>query len=85
MKNTVSLQQGYALMFRDYPDVVDVPAIRKMLGGIGRRSAYALLRSGEIESVKIGRVYRIPKIGVIAYLCRLPYETENEKTLKAKP
>lgn len=66
MKNTVSLQQGYATMFRDYPDVVDVSAMRRMLGGIGRRAAYSLLKSGAVESVKIGRVYRIPKIGVIA-------------------
>lgn len=70
MGNTVSLRQGYAMMFRDYPDVVDIPAMREMLGGIGRRAAYALLKSGEIESVKIGRTYRIPKLGVIAYLCR---------------
>lgn len=69
MKNMIGLKDGYALMFREYPDVVDIPAMREMLGGVGRRAAYALLQSGEIKSVKIGRVYRIPKLGIIAYLC----------------
>ncbi len=40
-----------------------------MLGGIGKTTAYELLRGGEIESVKIGRKYLIPKNSVIEYLC----------------
>lgn len=87
MRNTVSLQQGCAMMFHDYPDVVDVPTMREMLGGIGRRAAYALLKSGEIENVKIGRIYRIPKLGVIAYLCnssRAAEEEQNRKINRAK-
>lgn len=86
MRNTVSLQQGYSLMFREYPDVVDVPAMREMLGGIGRRSAYALLKSGEVESVKIGRIYRIPKLGVIAYLCKSSRAAEEPAVpFRSKP
>lgn len=82
MRDTVSLQQGCAMMFRDYPDVVDVPVMREMLGGIGRRAAYALLKSEEIENVKIGRVYRIPKLGVIAYLCKTSRVAEEEQNRK---
>ena len=70
------------MMFHDYPDVVDVLAMREMLGGIGRRAAYALLKSGEIESVKIGRIYRIPKLGVIAYLCKSSRAAEEEQDRK---
>ncbi len=32
MKNTVSVEKGYKLMFQEYPDVVDVDAMRAMLG-----------------------------------------------------
>lgn len=39
MKNAVSVEQGYKLMFQEYPDVVDVDAMRVMLGGIGKRMA----------------------------------------------
>jgi len=36
--------------------------------GIGRNTAYELVRSGQIFSVKIGRQLRIPKQALIDYL-----------------
>lgn len=64
-----SAKNDYFRMFRSYPDVVHVDELREMLGGIGKTTAYALLKSGRIESVKMGRVYLIPKINVIRFLC----------------
>lgn len=57
-------------MFGNYPDVVDVNDLCKMLGGISRKLAYRLLTDQEIRSVRIGRSYKIPKICVIEYLTR---------------
>lgn len=57
-------------MFENYPDVVDVDDLCKMLGGISRKLAYRLLIDQEIRSVRIGRSYKIPKIYVIEYLTR---------------
>lgn len=62
-------------MFSEYPDVVSPEQLRKMLGGIGKTSAYKLLRGGKIKSVRFGRRYLIPKICVIEYLCG---EGEND-------
>ena len=59
-------------MFEDYPDVVDVDGLCKMLGGISRKLAYRLLINQEIKSVRIGRSYKIPKICVIEYLTQAP-------------
>lgn len=56
------------MMFKDYPDVVDVDDLCKMLGGISRKLAYRLLHDQKIRSVRIGRSYKIPKICVIEYL-----------------
>lgn len=64
----ISSKNDYFKMFRSYPDVVHVEGMRKMLGGIGRTTAYALLKSGKIQSVKIGRMYLIPKVNVIKFL-----------------
>ena len=55
-------------MFADYPDVVDVSGLQSMLGNIGRQTAYELLRKGTIKAIKVGKLYRIPKINVIAFL-----------------
>lgn len=62
----------YRAMFRHYPDALTPSQVQEMLG-IGRRMTYGLLRSGRIHSVRMGRLYRIPKVAVIDYLC----ETEE--------
>ena len=58
----------YKLLFADYPDVVNVEQMREMLGGICDKTAYRLLRSGEIRSFIVGRRYRIPKLNILEYL-----------------
>lgn len=63
-------------MFVEYPDVVDVSQLQKMLC-IGRRSAYALLKDGTIRSVMIGNKYRISKVAVIGYVLQ-KQKTESE-------
>lgn len=55
-------------MFDKYPEVVEVDDLRKMLGGISRKLAYRLLTDKEIQAVKVGRTYKIPKICIIEYL-----------------
>lgn len=55
-------------MFENYPDVVEVDDLRKMLGGISKKLAYRLLSDQEIRSVRVGRAYKIPKICIIEYL-----------------
>ena len=55
-------------MFANYPDVVDVSELQTMLGNIGKQKAYELVRKGTIKAIKVGKLYRIPKINVIAFL-----------------
>ncbi len=55
------------LIFQEYPDVVSVEQLCKMLR-IGRNTAYRLLKSGAIQAIRIGRQYRIPKKQVIQYM-----------------
>ena len=57
-------------MFSNYPDVVDVSGLQSMLGGIGKQTAYELVRKGTIKAIKIGKLYRIPKINVISFLTK---------------
>ena len=64
----MTIDSAYQLMFSEYPDIVTVPQMCKMLGGISLKTGYRLLKKGEIESVSIGRIYRIPKISILQYL-----------------
>ena len=53
--------------FDDLPLTLRVEDLMPILG-IGRNTAYALVRSGQIKSIKIGRQIRIPKDAVVEYL-----------------
>lgn len=54
-------------LFKDYPDVIDVKQLSKMLH-INVKAAYQLLINKKIDSFKIGRIYRIPKTCVIKFI-----------------
>lgn len=54
-------------MFKDYPDVIDVSTLCKMLN-IGKKSAYILLHNKKIPYIKIGRLYKIKKNAVIQFM-----------------
>ena len=53
--------ERYMMMFKDYPDVVTVEHLQKMLG-VGRKVAYLLVKENKIRSVRVGRSYKIPKL-----------------------
>lgn len=38
--------------------------------GIGRNTAYELVRSGQIRSIRVGRKIRVPKDAVAAFLSK---------------
>lgn len=62
------MKETYTLMFTDYPDIVNLVQMRKMLGGISNTLAYRMLREKKIKSTKVGREYKIPKVNVINYV-----------------
>ena len=54
-------------LFKDYPDVVTISDVMKMLN-IGRTSVYKLLRSNQISHRAVGKKNIIPKNAVIDFL-----------------
>lgn len=53
--------------FDELPLTLRVEDLMPVLG-IGRNTAYELVRSGQIRSIRIGRQLRIPKEAVQEYL-----------------
>ncbi|MCH1642742.1 helix-turn-helix domain-containing protein [Paenibacillus timonensis] len=68
-------------MFQQYPDVVNIPQLCEMLGGISSKSAYKLLQANRIPHFKIGRAYKIPKNQIIAYLQSLMHSQQIDTTI----
>lgn len=67
------LQGAYRLMFKEYPDIITVAQLQKMLG-ISRHQAYELITDGSIPGIKIGNAYKIPKVNVISYMLSQNYK-----------
>ena len=60
-------------MENKYRDLHELPMTLRVedlmpILGIGRNTAYELVRSGKIRSIRIGRQLRIPKDALVAYL-----------------
>ena len=70
-------------IFSDYPDVVSVDDVQSMLH-VGRNTAYGLLESGVISTVRVGKKYIIPKASVIAFLALKPGEKADIMNISGK-
>lgn len=57
-------------MFDEFPDILTVYDIQQALG-IGRNTAYKLLKDKQIKSIRIGNKYKIPKRCLIAYALQI--------------
>ena len=53
--------------FEHLPLVLHVKDLAEILS-ISQNTAYALVRSGQIRSIRTGRTYRIPKDALIEYM-----------------
>ena len=67
MTNTLSSKDAYSLMLKEYPDVLDINQMCEILG-VSTKTGYKILKAGKINSLKIGRTYRIPKVHIISFL-----------------
>lgn len=63
----ISSKDVYRTLLKDYPDIMSIEEMSAALG-VSTKTAYKLLREGEITAIKVGRAYRIPKIHLLAYL-----------------
>ena len=54
-------------VFQELPPVLKVENLISILC-VGRNTAYELVRSGQIRSIRIGTTYRIPKDAVVEFI-----------------
>ena len=64
------ISELYKVMFAEYPDIVSIPELCKMLD-VSTRYAYKLVNDEYILGRKIGHSFKIPKINVIKYVLSL--------------
>ena len=57
---------AYHVMLQERPDVLTIEHLCEILK-ISTKTGYRLLKDGKIQSLKVGRSYRIPKAHLVAY------------------
>ena len=57
MSMSIFQKDAYGMVFSNYPDIVSVAQMSKMLG-ISEKSAYRLLQENSIEHFRVGRTYK---------------------------
>ena len=63
----ISTKEIYRIVFKDYPDVLDVKQVGQLLG-ICEKTVYKLIKTGELPTMKVGRQHRITKVNVMKYM-----------------
>ena len=63
----INAYEIYKAVFKDYPDVLNVKQVSELLG-VSTKTVYRLLNSGALDSLKIGREFRVPKVNVMKYV-----------------
>ena len=54
-------------MFEEYDELITVEDMQKLLG-IGKNTAYELLRENKVKCFRIGRIWKIPKRSIEEYI-----------------
>lgn len=81
MRKALTIEQAYRMFFREYPDVLTVKQLGTILG-ICEKSALKLVTEKQIQSIQVGRLYRIPKLFLMEYLGIIDSSKTNESREK---
>jgi excisionase family DNA binding protein len=60
-------RKAYSTIFQNYPDVLDVKHVTELLG-VSSKTVYRLLNEGTLDSLKVGRAFKIPKLYLLQYI-----------------
>lgn len=64
---SVNPKEVYRLVFKDYPDVMDVKQVSQLLG-VSTKTVYKLIRDENVQAIKVGREFRVPKVNLMHYM-----------------
>lgn len=67
LSDTYTQPAPQAMSLQDLPLVLTVEDLMELLN-IGRNTAYEIVRSGQIRSIRVGKNYRIPRDAVEEFL-----------------
>jgi len=74
----ISTKEIYRVVFKDYPDVLDVKQVSNLLS-VCDKTVYKLIADGSLPTLRVGRQHRITKVSVMKYMKVLACSDATEK------
>jgi len=71
-----STYKAYDTVFHGYPDILDVKHVSELLG-VSSKTVYRLLNEGTLDSLKVGRAFKIPKLYLLQYIKVMGYTQQQ--------
>ena len=63
----ISQKDAFHYALRDFPEVMSIEQVGKALQ-VSTKTVYKYINDGQLECLKVGRAYRVPKVCLFAYL-----------------
>ena len=63
----MNFKEAYQTILKDYPEIMSVEETSAALG-VSTKTVYKMLKNGTIQTMKVGRAYRIPKVHLLSFL-----------------
>lgn len=63
----ISKNDVYDIIFKNYPDVLNVKQVSEIFD-VSTKTIYKQIKNGELQCIKVGREFRIPKIAILNYI-----------------
>ena len=78
-----TIQECYRMMFQNYDDIVTPEDVATMMH-LPVKRIYRMLRSGELNSIRAERSYRIPKLWVVEYIQKYGLQRQESFRLQRR-
>ena len=63
----ISQKDAFHYALRDFPEVMSIEQVSQALQ-VSTKTVYKYINDGQLEILKVGRTYRVPKVYLYAYL-----------------
>jgi len=73
---SAAMNNIYSSMSQGYPDVLSVKQVGEILN-LSNKTVYRILNDDTLNSLKIGRAFKIPKLYVLQYIKVLNLSDQN--------
>lgn len=71
MSSEKKRRNEYMKMLKKYPDVLCIEQLCEALGGISTKTGYKMIKDKKINSIKVGREYRVCKIDLVDFFMNI--------------